>query len=196
MARVTEDTLYTGENMRGYFDNLGNTHVPVGMAPAIDGAEYIPEDLGRPEGISMMPMDLNAHLNDLFAERAAEFEPLRSGLDGEGRAQIFSDRRFNLAGTPLEARLVNGMALEGYDALRSEHPIAANSLEQQGVRLSSEQMLDQISPFRDGFREMVQGETVRETVFADNYIYMPARGDLHVPLQPVVGGGLPRAPAR
>lgn len=167
-----ETTLYTGEHIRGYFENLGNVHVPVGMAPSIDGAEYIADDLGRPGGMRV-PADLNTHLNDLFAEMSPRFEPLRAGLDGEGRSQIFSDRRRNLEGTALEARLVQGMALEGFDALRGEHPLAAAALEQAGVRLSSEEMMDQISPFRSGFQDTMRAHAIREATLAESYIYMP-----------------------
>ncbi|HHH31623.1 MAG TPA: hypothetical protein ENK57_25195 [Polyangiaceae bacterium] len=168
-GEVPEDTLYTGENLRGYFSNTGNVHVPVGMAPAIDGAEYIPNDLGRPA----MPRELNAHLNEMFSELAPGLSNLRGGIDGEGRSQIFSDRIRNLEGTSIERRLIEGMRLEGFESLRSSNPWAANRLEQDGARLDSEAMLDQISPFRGGFGEMVNSELVTETAFADNYMYFP-----------------------
>ena len=41
-------------------------------------------DLGRPAG--MLPTDLNAHLNDVFASLEPRLENLRGGIDGEGRA--------------------------------------------------------------------------------------------------------------
>jgi len=164
-----ESGLYTGENRRGYYENLGNVHVPVGYAPSVDGAEVVPDDLSRPA----MPRELNAHLNDVFAEMSPRFERLSSGIDGEGRAQIFSDRLRNLEGTGLERRLVEGMALEGYDALRSENPMAANMIDQTGSRLDSETMLDQISPFRDGFDSHVHSHFIQEQTFANNYMYFP-----------------------
>ncbi|MCB9593706.1 MAG: hypothetical protein H6719_13315 [Sandaracinaceae bacterium] len=170
-GEVGEDSLYTGENMRGYFANTGNVHVPVGFAPSLDGSEHAPDDLGRPAG--MLPTDLNAHLNDVFASLEPRLENLRGGIDGEGRSQIFSDRLRNLQGTSLERRLVGGLGLEGFDAVRSENPLLANNMTERGERLDSEAMLDRISPFRDGFQDLIQAEHIQENVFADNYIYMP-----------------------
>ncbi len=164
-----ESTLFTGENLRGYFEATGNVHVPVGLAPAVDGAEYVPDDLGRPA----MPRDLNAHLNNMFAELAPELSNLRGGADGEGRLQIFSDRIRNLEGTSLERRLVEGMRVEGYESVRSSNPWAANRLEQRGDRLDSEAMLNEISPFRDGFSDMVRDEVARQTALEENYVYYP-----------------------
>jgi hypothetical protein len=167
-GEIPEDVRFSGENLRGYFENLGNVHVPVGLAPSVDGAEYIPGDLGRPA----MPVDLNAHLNGIFQEVAPRFENLRAG--NEGRAAILSDRVRNLRGTGLERRLVEGMSAEGFTGIASVDPLAALNMEARGTaRPSSDAMIDQLSPFGDGFRELLTADTEREQALADNYIYYP-----------------------
>ncbi|MBX3272696.1 MAG: hypothetical protein KF729_20715 [Sandaracinaceae bacterium] len=178
-GEVAEDTLYSGEHMRGYYERTGNVHVPVGFAPAIDGAEYRPDDLGRPAGMAMIPTDLNTHLNEVFASVAPRLERLAGvgpdgSTEGEGRALLFSGRLRNLQGTALERRLVEGMALEGADAFRTQSPLLAYNTEQRsGGRVSTEALIDQISPFREGFNDLVHAQVRQDQLLLDNYIHMP-----------------------
>ena len=168
-GEITEDELYAGEDMRGYFENLGNVHVPVGFAPSVDGANYDPSDPSRPA----MPVDLNGHLNDLFNEMAPNFESLSSG--NEGRAAIRSDRLSLLQGTNLERRLVEGMQLEGVTAIASQRPVDAMGIENgMGPRNpNTDAVIDQISPFRDDFQGLVASDHLREMALANNYVYYP-----------------------
>ncbi|MFK7991942.1 MAG: hypothetical protein AB8I08_38350 [Sandaracinaceae bacterium] len=167
-GEIDEDEYFTGEHIRGYYERLGDVHVPVGFAPATDGAEYDPDDPSRPA----MPVDLNSHLNEMFAEMAPRFENLRSG--NEGRLHIRSDRMHLLEGTAIERRLVEGMSLEGATAVASQRPIDALELENRGeTRPTSSAMMEQASPFRDSFREVVTAETMREAALANNYVYYP-----------------------
>ncbi len=173
-GEVDESTLFTGENVRGYYERLGNVHVPVGLAPAINGAEYTPGDLGRPTGLASRGMStrLNEHLNDMFREMAPRFESLRAG--NEGRAQIMSDRLHNLAGTQIERRLVGAMAAEGFGGLAESDPLMALNMETSGAtRPDSAQMLEQLSPFRDNFQSLLTQDHMREMAFAENHIYYP-----------------------
>lgn len=168
-GEVDESSLYTGENVRGYYERLGNVHAPVGLAPAVDGADYAPGDPSRPA----MPVDLNTHLNNRFAELSPDVELLRNGVEGGGRSLTFSGRQRLLAGTSMERRLVEGLALESYGIVDQLNPLAAANLNEQGVTHSSDAMMNRISPFRDGFRELVNADNIRETTLANNFIYMP-----------------------
>ena len=169
-GEIDEDAFFRGEHIRGYYERLGDVHVPVGYAPGIDGAEYNPEEPSRPA----MPTDLNGHLNEMFEHMSPRFENLASG--NEGRHQIHSDRLRLLEGTAMERRLVEGPAMEGATAVASQRPIDALGLENAGLlgdHPSGEALLQQASPFRDSFRDVVTSETMREQTLANNYIYYP-----------------------
>ncbi len=166
-GEVPEDTLYTGENIRGYFARLGNVHVPVGFAPAIDGAEYAPDDTRRPS----LPTDLNAMINTRFEQLAPRFEQLRATQ--EGRAMIRSDRMHLLEGTPTESRLVEAVAQEGPTAIETLDVLRAINLSQTAPQPTPSQLVDQLSPFRDGFRDLMLTDRLREIALLDNYIEYP-----------------------
>jgi len=168
-GEASEDSLYTGENLRGYFANLGNVHVPVGYAPAIDGAGYDPEAGDRP----VLSADLMTHIRERFRQLEPRVEHLRASR--EGRAMIMSDRVRELAGTDLERRLVGGMEIEGPTAIETSNEVTAASLANAfgATRPSTTAMIDQLSPFRDGFRDLVLADRRREMILAENNIHYP-----------------------
>lgn len=164
-GEIPEDELFEGENVRGYFANLGNVHAPVGLAPAVDGAEYQPDDPGRPS----MPTDLNLAINQRFEAMEPRLEQLQSSR--EGRAQIMSDRLRLLAGTSVERRLVEAISQEGVSAIQSMDLQQALDRNHAGdTAPGAEDMMDQLSPFRDGFRNLMLEDRRREMVLAENYV--------------------------
>lgn len=165
-GEVPEEEYYTGEHVRGYFENLGNVHVPVGYAPAIDGAEYTPDDGTRPA----VPADLLTHLNERFQQLEPRFEQLRASR--EGRSLIMSDRLRSLQGTEVERRQVGAMELEGPTAIQSQNVMTATSLANAygANRPTSAQMVDQLSPFREGFRDLLLADRRREMILANAHI--------------------------
>lgn len=167
-GEISEDSFLDGEHVRGYYENLGNVHYPVGFADSLDGVEYDPTDPSRPA----LPVDLNAHLNDMFQNQGNRF--LQLGSNEEGRTHIMSDRLGNLRGTQIERRLVSGLQQEGLPAVASHDVLVAANLNQAGqVAPDSEALLDQISPFRDNFEQLVLADRMREMSLANNYIYYP-----------------------
>ncbi len=172
-GEVDETVLYSGENLRGYFENLGNVHVPVGLAPAIDGAEYAPDDPSRPA----MPRDaqqFNAQINAQLERVSPRIQNLRAGF--EGRAAIHSDRMRNVQGTTLERRLVEAMTQngEGINLLQSNDLMEATVLNNTGTsQPSTEQMMEQLSPFRGGFRDLMMEDRLREMALSNSYIHYP-----------------------
>lgn len=167
-GEVPEDTLFTGENVRGYFGRLGNVHAPVGLAPAVDGAEYVPEDGSRPA----LPTDLLPHLTERFQAVEPRIQSLRA--THEGRASIMSDRLRLLEGTDIERRLVAGMAQEGPVAIQQTNMSTAIQMADSGMQQpTTDQLVDQLSPFRENFQEMMLDGRMREVQLANNYIEYP-----------------------
>jgi hypothetical protein len=167
-GEASEDQLYTGENVRGYFSRLGNVHAPVGIAPAVDGASYSPQDGSRPA----LPVDMLSHLNERFQQLEPRFEQLRSSQ--EGRAAIHSDRLRQLAGTPMERRLVEALAQEGPSAIETHDNLLATQMSYSGgPRPSMDQLVQTLSPFRDQFDQLIRAEQQREHILASNYIEYP-----------------------
>jgi hypothetical protein len=167
-GEIGEDTLFTGENVRGYFERLGNVHSPVGLAPAIDGSRYQPEDGSRPE-IPAASIDLNRAIQERFAQVAPRIQNLRSG--NEGRAAILSDRMRLLQGTDIERRLVDAIAMEGPNAIEGmDVQQALDSYGYGSPEPTSQQLMEQLSPFRDGFRNLMLEDRRREMILAENHV--------------------------
>lgn len=166
-GEVSEDTYYTGEHIRGYFERLGNVHAPVGYAPAIDGAEYTAEDTRRPS----LPTDLLTHINERMQQMEPRIQQLRASQ--EGRFAIRSDRLRLLEGTPTESRLVEGLAQEGPSAIESHNVLTAMDIAGRSPTPSPSQLVEQLSPFRDGFRDLITADRLREMALVDAYIHFP-----------------------
>lgn len=166
-GELDESALYTGENIRGYFERLGRVHVPVGYAPAVDGTDYQPDDTRRPA----LPTDLLPLINERMQQALPRIEGLRASQ--EGRAAIRSDRLRLLAGTPTERRLVESIAQEGPALIESHNVLTAMSLAAESERPSPSQLTELVSPFRDGFRDLVMADRVREMALMNAYIHFP-----------------------
>ena len=174
-GEASEDALFNGENIRGYFDRLGDVHRPIGFAPSIDGAEL---DLSAPRPA----IDLQ-QLNAMFDRVAPRFERMRA--TDESRALRFSDRIGQIAGTDIEQRLVGSLQLEGLTAVANSNPLEAVAMEDQAAagRLNptSQEFIDRVSPFRHDLRsdmadvlrrdalERVYVEYPREALFTARY---------------------------
>jgi hypothetical protein len=168
-GEASEDSLFTGENLRGYFARLGNVHHPVGLAPAVDGANYSPQDGGRPA----LPLDILDRLNERFQELEPRIQSLRASQ--EGRAAIRSDRLRLLAGTTTESRLVEAMAQEGASAIATQSESLAMQLTAQNGsdRPTEQQLMDALSPFRDGFDDLLRQDQLEEQRLLENFIEYP-----------------------
>jgi hypothetical protein len=114
-----EDSYFTGENVRGYFANLGRVERPVATVNA--GPEQgVPVDPSRPPSSHDVVQDLKARMQAL--------EPRMQQLQGQdGRAAIFSDRVRALQGTPLESRLDDALAADADPAAEAGAGTGAGS---------------------------------------------------------------------
>ncbi|HEX4355085.1 MAG TPA: zinc-dependent metalloprotease, partial [Polyangiales bacterium] len=97
---ASEDSYFTGENLRGYFANLGHVEHPVATVPATQGGN-VTGDLSRPTRVD----DMQTRMNKMFAKAQK--------LQGnEGRSAIFSDRKAALKGTAIDTQLTAALASE------------------------------------------------------------------------------------
>jgi hypothetical protein len=97
---ASEDSYFTGENLRGYFAALGKVDHPVATVPATQAGNE-GGDASRPTRVD----DMNARLDKMFAKAAK--------LKGaEGRAAIFSDRKAALKGSSIDRQLSQALAAE------------------------------------------------------------------------------------
>ena len=132
----------SGENLRGYFSNLGRTEHPVGVAASgTDG--YTIDDPSRPQ----FPADVNGALRDRIEQAQDRIDSLRGA---DGRTQILSDRLRKLAGTSIEQQLMGSMGVDGYEALHRNFDHGQDlvfDLTQQ-TSILDQNVLDQVSPFR------------------------------------------------
>jgi len=132
----------TGENLRGYFSNLGRTEHPAGLAASGSDGFSI-DDTTRPA----LPVDVNGALRNVMARAQDRIDSLRGQ---EGRVQILSDRMRRLAGTSIEQKLMGSLGLNGYEALNRHFDHGQEyvfGLTPQ-TSIYDEDILDQISPFR------------------------------------------------
>lgn len=163
-GEVPEDVLFSGENIRGYMERSGRVAVPVGIASAVDGAEYTPDDLTRPA----LPTELNAHINQVFRNLEPRFREL--ARSEEGRLNLFSDRTRDLMGSEIEQRLAAGLGVEGFSGLATHNPLAALNAEAQGRGQDATELMEEMSPLRDGFADTLLADRERELALADNHI--------------------------
>ncbi len=132
----------TGENLRGYFSNLGRTEHPAGLAASGSDGFSI-DDTSRPQ----LPVDVNGALRDVMGRATDRIDSLR-GQDG--RAQILSDRMRRLAGTSIEQKLMGSLGVDGYEALNRHFDHGQRYVFGLTPQTSvyDDSVLDQISPFR------------------------------------------------
>ncbi len=137
------DRWVAGDSMREYYSNLGNTELPIRIAPS-GGIGIGTDDPGRPA----IEFAVGSARAEAFMETVHRALPKIERLHGtEGRAQIYSDRMRNLEGTSIERQLMGalgGESLVNSLGSTSQQTTAFTGLEDP----MSEAMLDQTSPFR------------------------------------------------
>ncbi len=103
---VAEDTYFTGENVRGYFDNLGKVQHPVATVPSNTSGNEI-QDGTRPTGQETDAMDAMQSMQARMERATAKVSRLK-GQDG--RAAIFSGRKAAMRGKSLDVQLQSSLA--------------------------------------------------------------------------------------
>ncbi|MBX3250277.1 MAG: hypothetical protein KF901_24075 [Myxococcales bacterium] len=135
-----------GDQMRDYFGRIsGRVELPIGIAPS--GADGFSNLVGG--GRPAMPVG-NLR-SELMMERIAEVMPRVENLRGEGaRFNIFQDRLRNVAGTPVEANMMEAIGREGLNAhfANTASPFAPDAVDLGSAQLSDRAVLDTMSPFR------------------------------------------------
>lgn len=175
------DPLFEGEEIRDYFEALGRVRSPVGIAPGTvaGGGTSGP----RPA----IPTDLRGHFEDIIATHADRVRDLHGP---EARAHLLSTRLSQVAGTSLEHRIVDGIAAENYAALatRPAEQQAIQALRGAGIvpstlaggtstRGVSDEILDRVSPFRDGFMDELNADRRRMQLLEQTGTCMMYRDD-------------------
>jgi hypothetical protein len=155
----------TGENLRGYFSNLGRTEHPAGLAASGSDGFSI-DDTTRPA----LPVDVNGTLRNAMARAEDRIDSLHGQ---EGRAQILSDRMRRLAGTSIERKLMGSLGFDGYEALNRHFDQGQEYIfgltAQTSIR--DEDILDQISPFRGtGFARTLRAGAEADEELSDHNI--------------------------
>ncbi|WP_053232071.1 hypothetical protein [Sandaracinus amylolyticus] len=171
------DPLFEGEEIRQYFERLGRVRSPVGLAP---GAAAGSDVGGGPR--PSLPTDLHAHFEDVIETHAARVERLHGR---EARAQLLSERLQNIAGSGLERRFTDGVAMETFQPTRPAELQATSRLATGRTPTSVEQELvsrygmsspaqfadavrDRASPARDAFLGDVMAERRREQLLGES----------------------------
>src|SRR5262249_29381293 len=138
-----EERYLTGENLRGYFDRLGRTEHPVGIAASGEDG-YSVDDHTRPAAPSI-PANLHSYLLQRMEQVTARAQSLQGN---DGRAQIMSDRMHDIADTSMETKMVTALGPHGYDALQFHFDVAELP---PNSSPTDPDLLDQLSPFRGNF---------------------------------------------
>lgn len=149
---VPEDYYFDAENIRGYFARLGRVQEPPSVARSgTDG--YTVNDTSRPG----LPVDAAERAKAWMNQNASRFERL---YGTSGRAAILQDRLGRLAGTDIESRLVHAMGVDGQEAI--SNMVRPDRLQADtGMNLDDQDVMDQVSPFRDNFLNNVTADQRR-----------------------------------
>lgn len=154
-----------GDSMREYFARLGRTELPVAIAPTGgDGTGSGGE--GRPA--------IPVNLRDAFLETVNRALPKIETLHGEAaRGNIFSDRMRNLAGSPIESRLLEALGPQALQAHLGQSRFNAAEMD-PNTSVLQEDVLEQISPFRNQnfMRNIQQDEQLAFHAAKLNFDYM------------------------
>ncbi|MET0385920.1 MAG: zinc-dependent metalloprotease [Polyangiales bacterium] len=118
-GEASEDSYFTGDNLRGYFAALGKVEHPVTTVPTTSEGNVI-RDSGRPERAADVDdeqdaskPDVNRNLKARFAPAFARAQRLKGS---DGRASILSDRTVKLRSSPIASQLTAALASEFPDA--------------------------------------------------------------------------------
>jgi hypothetical protein len=168
------DDLITGDEVRRYFEALGNVQNPVGIAPSADPGFDV-ADLSRPS----LPSDLHAFFRDQIEEHLPDVRALHGA---EGRAQLLGDRMGRMQLTPegqaFERRYAEASASEGFPALTETEAMAASALRgsewnsigvvSEHMDLSDDATMDRVSAFRPEFIDGAFADVERETALMNH----------------------------
>lgn len=154
-----DERFISGENMRDYFEGLGQTERPIGLAPSGSGGTGETDDFGRPA----IPAGIG--LRNSFMNLVADALPRVENLHGEeGRFNILSDRMRSIAGTQVEDQFMDVMGAQEIQAN------FGNGLDNNMVNVPATvdphdpAVMDRISPFRsDGFSNELVAQRQRST---------------------------------
>ncbi len=150
---LTDEEFLTGEDVRLYLENLDRVQLPA--RPRVDFNAALKHG-------SASPIDLQSVDNRMaaFASRAA-------ALAGPaGRAATFIDRRADLVGTDIEYRVMESfetLMLAGIEVVPDGY----------GPADISDDILDQVSPFRAPMHEQMRKLADLETAASRNNVLMP-----------------------
>lgn len=153
-GRTTDQEFFTGEDIRAFLEASGRADLPA--PPRIDFNVALAA--GRPGDPAVR--DELRHVMDRAMGRAERLQ------GPEGRANIFSDRLRNLAGTDIERRLmssVDAMVLAGMNNVPS------GTL----PRDTNEAILEAASPFRHDVNELLERHTDFNVRSGLNAFHMP-----------------------
>jgi len=134
--------LVTGEDVRGYFENLGRVDLPA--LPRTDFSRATP-------GTAVQTAQTQSEIDTQMERALGRFQKLQGA---DGRNNIYSDRLKLLAGTAIERKLMDNtetMVMAGVTSL-------PDGVDRTSV---TETMLDKVSPFRTG-NAAVLDEAARE----------------------------------
>jgi hypothetical protein len=140
-GKLTETQLQVGEDVRGYFEALGNVSLPPRPRSDLNVASTTLPDSARTE----------------FDHRMQSAMGRLSRLQGpDGRQAIFSDRKQQLVGTDIERRLVAGLDLMS----SADMPAGAS------VSALTDAQLAKVSPLRNTVGQQLQAQRERELRYA------------------------------
>lgn len=176
---ASEDSYFTGENVRGYFARLGLVEHPVATVTATGDGSVI-KDPSRPSGVGDQSDETEfATLSELKARMEA-ISPRLEQLQGQdGRAAIFSDRRERLAQSSvaggIDAALqAAGQEFEATAALMSQSldPTELMSIDTtQDQTIAVDRPLDQV--MNDRLRTLAMSanryDVIRPSMFESQY---------------------------
>jgi hypothetical protein len=142
-GNLTDLQLQVGEDVRGYFENLGRVSLPARPRSDFDVATRLVTDKTRAE--------IDGHMKGV----ASRLQHL-SGSDG--RQAIYSDRKSKLIGSDLERRLVAGLDIQpGEDG-----STATNG----STGTLSDAQLAALSPLRTNIQTRLDQQKERETRYS------------------------------
>lgn len=141
-GRLTDTQLQVGEDVRGYFENLGKVSLP--PRPRSD--------------VNVASRALSADMRRELDERMKNAMQRINKLQGpDGRQAVMSDRKQKLIGTDIERRLVAGLEEA---ALSTTIPAGTS------VSALTDAQLDQISPLRNSIDKRLAEQRERATKYS------------------------------
>lgn len=146
--------LLTGEDVRGYFENVGRVDLP-----ALPRTDFTPAAGTNAVQSARTQVEVDATM-----QRALTRLDKLKGVDG--RNNVYSDRIRNLAGTPTERKLL--------DNLETLAMVGLTTLPDGAVRTPvTETMLDRVSPFRTDSAQAMFDAADTEDKLARANVMMP-----------------------